>query len=292
MVVDFETDVIESHNIHLLGVRESDVFKGEMTGNGIVIEENITTDVHNFRLVLHDLLEGIVHSSNSQQVSYNKRHHPELENKGISVEEVLGHFSEGNGSTLGEVVRHVADHDQSSIHADLLHESETGSPDLLFHSSGVHQNISCLELVNFGLFSGEGLDGFDVSETFQGIGGHSGFFFSDKHSEFLHALSVTSHGTDTEDERSEGDSSQSQVNQKHFDHDSDYQSSASQHHRNVDTEDILDNFNIGIDSGQKGSSHVLFLVKEGSITLQDFFKNFISKISSNTVTHDVEKPSS
>jgi hypothetical protein len=65
MVVDFETNVIESHNIHLLRVREFDVFKGEVTGNGIVIEENITTDVHDFRLVLHDLLEGIVHSSNS-----------------------------------------------------------------------------------------------------------------------------------------------------------------------------------------------------------------------------------
>lgn len=211
VVVDLKADVVKRDHVHLLRVRECDVFKSKMSSDSLIVRDVISILSHDFRNRPSDLIESFVNSLDSQDVTNDERHHPELEDKRLCVKDVLGKHTDSDLVFFVEAVRHVADDRQSSVLADLLDETETGSPDLLLDASLVDIHVSSFKLINFGLFSRESLHGLDVSETLEGIGGHAGLLFSDKLLELFHAFSVTSHGTDADEKGSKGHSSQLQV---------------------------------------------------------------------------------
>jgi len=169
LVIDLKADVVKSDYIQLLRVREGDVFKGKMSGDSRIILNLIAGGVHDFRNSSPNPYELFVHSLDSQDITNDKGHHPELENERLRVENVLGKITDRDFILFEEAVRHVADDRQSSVLANLLNETETGSPDLFLNTGFVDTDVSRFKLIDLSHFSGESLHRLDVSETLEGV---------------------------------------------------------------------------------------------------------------------------
>lgn len=198
-VVDLETDIVKGDNVLLLGVGESHIFQGEVASDIVVVLNTVTIGVDDCRHGISNFGQGGVNTLHSKDVSNDERQHPELEDKSLSEENVLGYLPDSDLVILIEAVRNVADDSQCAVHSNLLDEGEAGCPDGLLDTSVKHQNISRFKLFDFCFFSGEGLHRLDVSETLESVRSHSGLFLGDELLELFHAFAVATHSTDAEE---------------------------------------------------------------------------------------------